>query len=575
MTVQHYRQLKVWQFAMDLAERCYLTTKGFPKEELFGLTSQIRRSAASIPANIAEGQGRDHTKEFLNHLSIARGSLMELETHLMLSHRVGLLQQADLETLLALTDRLSRMLSGLRRASKTTPGNLTTAHPATRHSPPTTRHYQLTHDYLVHSLRDWLTRKQKETRRGRAELLLADRAAVWNARPENRQLPSLLQWFNIQWCTQKKDWTLPQRKMIRTATRYHLLRGLALVLLLATATVTGLAIRAQVVEQQKAAHAAGLVQRVLDAETAQVPGVVDEMTEYRKWTDPLLRQENGKAAMNSRQKLHASLALLPMDATQVEYLCGRLLDAGPREVPVIRDALAPHKGSLLDKLWAALEKSEKGRESQRLRAASALAKYDPDNQRWGKVGALVVNDLVLENPIFLGEWSEAFRPVRNQLLSRLSVIFRDRQPQRTTERSLATNLLAEYLSDQSQVLADLLMDADDKQFSVIYPKFAELGERGLSFLADEVDKELLPVTTNWTVRFHKWEKDGQTSGPCRLGSGSQIASSRRIACVPFEYSRRDRTCTVPNTKGSKRLFRSGRHDGGDTRRRRLRPLSEF
>ena len=56
------------------------------------------------------------------------------------------------------------------------------------------KYYQLTHDYLVHSLRDWLTRKQKETRRGRAELLLADRAAVWNARPENRQLPSLWQW---------------------------------------------------------------------------------------------------------------------------------------------------------------------------------------------------------------------------------------------------------------------------------------------------------------------------------------------------------------------------------------------
>ena len=70
MKVQHYRQLEVWQLAMDLAERCYQATKGFPKEELFGLTSQIRRSAVSIPANIAEGQGREHTKEFLNHLSM-------------------------------------------------------------------------------------------------------------------------------------------------------------------------------------------------------------------------------------------------------------------------------------------------------------------------------------------------------------------------------------------------------------------------------------------------------------------------------------------------------------------------
>ena len=116
MKVQHYRQLEVWQLAMDLAERCYQATKGFPKEELFGLTSQIRRSAVSIPANIAEGQGREHTKEFLNHLSIARGSLLELETHLMLSQRIGLLQQPELDSLLTMTDRLGRMLSGLRKA---------------------------------------------------------------------------------------------------------------------------------------------------------------------------------------------------------------------------------------------------------------------------------------------------------------------------------------------------------------------------------------------------------------------------------------------------------------------------
>jgi len=116
MNVQHYRQLEVGQFAMELAEKCYQATKGFPKVELFGLTSQIRRAAVSIPANIAEGQGREHTNEFLNHLSMARGSLMELETHLILSQRVGLLQQAELESLLALTDRISRMLSGLRKA---------------------------------------------------------------------------------------------------------------------------------------------------------------------------------------------------------------------------------------------------------------------------------------------------------------------------------------------------------------------------------------------------------------------------------------------------------------------------
>jgi four helix bundle protein len=92
MRVRHYRELKVWQAAMDLAERCYLMTKSFPKDELFGMTSQIRRAAASVPANIAEGQGRQSTKEFLRFLSIARGSLMELETHLILCQRVRLLK---------------------------------------------------------------------------------------------------------------------------------------------------------------------------------------------------------------------------------------------------------------------------------------------------------------------------------------------------------------------------------------------------------------------------------------------------------------------------------------------------
>jgi serine/threonine protein kinase len=89
------------------------------------------------------------------------------------------------------------------------------------------KYYDLTHDYLVPSLRDWLTRKQRQTRRGRAEILLAERAAMWNARPAKGRLPSLLQWFQIRLLTQKKNWTLPQRAMMRIATRHHLVRGVA------------------------------------------------------------------------------------------------------------------------------------------------------------------------------------------------------------------------------------------------------------------------------------------------------------------------------------------------------------
>lgn len=116
MSVQSYQELKVWQKAMDLAVSCYQVTKAFPKDELYGLTSQIRRAATSVPANIAEGQGRHGTKEFLHFLSVARGSIKELETHVILSQRVGLLQCEELQSVLAQTEEISRMMAGLRAA---------------------------------------------------------------------------------------------------------------------------------------------------------------------------------------------------------------------------------------------------------------------------------------------------------------------------------------------------------------------------------------------------------------------------------------------------------------------------
>src|SRR5262249_23604273 len=100
------------------------------------------------------------------------------------------------------------------------------------------------------------------------------------------------------------------------------------------------------------------------------------------------------------------------------------------------------------------------------------------------------NDLVLENPVFLGLWSEAFRPVKKSLLQPLSDVFRDRNPERASERMLAANLLADYTVDSPRVLADLLADADEKQFAVIYPKVKERGEQGWPLLASEIDKKL-------------------------------------------------------------------------------------
>jgi four helix bundle protein len=87
--IQSYRDLRVWREAMLLAELCYKFTRVFPRDELFGLTAQIRRAGASIPANIAEGYGRDNPGSYVQFLRIAQGSCKEVETHVLLSVRVG------------------------------------------------------------------------------------------------------------------------------------------------------------------------------------------------------------------------------------------------------------------------------------------------------------------------------------------------------------------------------------------------------------------------------------------------------------------------------------------------------
>jgi eukaryotic-like serine/threonine-protein kinase len=277
---------------------------------------------------------------------------------------------------------------------------------------------------------------------------------------------------------------------MRKATRYHVVRGLVIAVVLALLGWGGY-------EGHGRLQAHALQGRLLDANTNEVPTIVQDMAPYRRWLDPLLHDAHAQAEKDNdrRKQLHISLALLSVDVSQVEYLYGRLLDAVPGEVPVLRDFLAPHKEQLADRLWAVVEAPEKGKESQRLRAAAALAKYDPESAKWAKCGPLVVKDLVLENSVFLGQWSEAFRPVKDSLLAPLAVIFREQQPERAAERTLATNLLADYAADQPQALADLLMDADDKQFAAIYPKFKDQAEGGLPVLTGEFDRKLSPKAT--------------------------------------------------------------------------------
>lgn len=112
--MQSVRELKIWQKAMDLVEACYKLSASLPVDERFGLTSQIRRSATSIPANIAEGFGRWNTREFGRFLAISCGSLRELETHVIISQRLGFVSEAKAGPVLRASDELAGMLFRMR-----------------------------------------------------------------------------------------------------------------------------------------------------------------------------------------------------------------------------------------------------------------------------------------------------------------------------------------------------------------------------------------------------------------------------------------------------------------------------
>ncbi len=122
--IRDYRDLIVWKEAMEIAEMVYLLTRAFPREEMFGMTSQMRRAAAAIPANMAEGFGRAQRKPFIQFLRIAQGSLKELETHTILCSRVGLLVPEKADILISHCERLGRRLVRFVRSLDRPTGSL-------------------------------------------------------------------------------------------------------------------------------------------------------------------------------------------------------------------------------------------------------------------------------------------------------------------------------------------------------------------------------------------------------------------------------------------------------------------
>jgi serine/threonine protein kinase len=342
---------------------------------------------------------------------------------------------ADFDELLGILDGDLRLITPTDPESSEPAASVTGQPVADAPGSGSLRFYQLTHDYLVPSLRDWLTRKQKETWRGRAELRLADRAALWSARPEKRLLPAWWEWLNIRLFTRPRDWSPPERSIMSRAAWHHGRHGVVLLLVLVLAG-WGL------IEGLFYLNAWQLVGKLESADTAAVPALVTELRPWRHWADPMLRERLAAAEPGSRAELHFTLALAPVDPEKAQALRARLRTAEPQPLLAIREVLAPHASEVAAELWPVVEDRhiEAG---ERLRAACVLAAYAPDDERWQKVSGDVAEALVGANALVIGQWAEALKPVGRHLLPGLATLLLE-ETRNAAERRSITGIYAGF-----------------------------------------------------------------------------------------------------------------------------------
>jgi serine/threonine protein kinase len=294
---------------------------------------------------------RDANPRHRPHAVAARGVLRSLLPELHTDIKGGMRSHADLLAASGYQDRpadfndLLRILDGELRLITPTDPDGDSLSGSSRDSSLVTRYYQLTHDYLVPSLREWLFRKQKETRKGRAELKLEERAALWTIKPENRHLPSLREWIGIQGLTETNKWTECQRNMMQKAGRIHMLWTGSIVAILLTASLTLQFILAG----QKAAS---LVEALKTASPEQWTTLIQQADESHHLLDrllqPLIEKANAADAAPADREaaLPARLVLAGRDSSQMKPLSEALLSGDLASVEPIRTRLCQYASEL-------------------------------------------------------------------------------------------------------------------------------------------------------------------------------------------------------------------------------------
>jgi serine/threonine protein kinase/formylglycine-generating enzyme required for sulfatase activity len=342
------------------------------------------------------------------------------------------------------------------------------------------QYYQLTHDFLVPPLREWLTKRRRETWRGRAELRLEQRAAQWTrSGREERFLPDPFEYARILLGVPLGRRRPEERALMGAASRRY---ALMTALLLAAAGM----IVWFLWDRNGRIQATRLVETIADAQPSELSDIIkNELPRYRRWANPRLHAlaDRDSVPPFPGRRLRASLALVEVDPRQVDYLSRRLLDCSMEEFALVCAACGGHADHCTPFLWEVLR--DLGRPArERFRAGMALAQLvPPDSGTWTEADAdFLIKHLLESNPAEQHELRTYLQPLGGRLQEPLQRRFRDPKV-KAGARLAAADALADFAGDRPVLLAPLVSEATPEQYHVLEMALEKFTDRAQALLA--------------------------------------------------------------------------------------------
>ncbi len=371
-------------------------------------------------------------------------------------------------------------------------------------------YYELTHDYLVPSLREWLSRTDRQTARGRARLALQERAALWHSKPQRRLLPSLAEYVRLRLLTNRNTWSDIQRTMMTQAAYYHLQRAGIAALLATVIVAAGLQLRNQIKAREQLVAGRTLAARISDASIMQLPELIELLQQAPETTRSMLQQEAEDPQRPPEARLNLQLAMfgaMPGNMEPGPLVEHMVRQAKPEELPILRDVLAPAKAQASETLWKTLLDRQHVPPQDRLRAAAALAAYAPQDKRWNdpQLQSDLARLLIDVPPTTIGQWARNLLQVGGKLAASLGEIYRDASRQEI-ERTTAAAFLATFGDDTAAAWVALLEQAESpRQFLLFFDRLQSHGADAVL----QLDTRLIAHLDQRTVLVDQFEKQSK------------------------------------------------------------------